>query len=77
MLYHPQSALTVPELLSTRLSDGTRVTGTLWLHPLRRGRFEIEYRGKRKSDGHTEYTNVGYVRCLGRILLRELAENGF
>jgi hypothetical protein len=73
----PHSELTVSERLSAQLSNGTTAIGRLWLHHTRRGRFEVEYCGKRKSDGHTDYTEIGFIRVLARILLRELAENGF
>jgi hypothetical protein len=67
-------ALTVSMPLSITLKNGTTVTGMLWLHPSRRGRFEVEYDGVRKSDGRTDYTSEGHIIAIARLLLRELAE---
>ena len=65
---------TVSEPLPATLRDGTVVTGTLWLHPSRKGSFEVEYKGARKSDGHIDYTHEGYIKVMARIVLRELVE---
>ena len=54
----------VPESISVT------VTGTFWFDPVR-GRFEVEYAGRRKSDGRTGY-DLGHARCLARIILREM-----
>jgi hypothetical protein len=68
-----ESQLTVSEPLSTTLKDGRVVHGTLWLHPSRRGSFEVEYHGERKTDGRADYTNIEHIRSIARIVLTELA----
>ena len=67
---------TISEPLSVTLGDGTVVTGTLWLHPSRRGSFEVEYNGMRNSDYRTDYSDEGHLKGIARMLLRELAEKG-
>jgi hypothetical protein len=70
----PNDLLTEREPLSITLDDGTVVTGTLWLHPSRRGRFEVQYKGVTKSDGRTDYTDETHMRLIARIILREMAK---
>jgi hypothetical protein len=60
--------------ISATLNDGTVVTGKLWMHPSRRGSFEVEYDGERRSDGRSSYRNEAHIRAVARILLRDLAE---
>jgi hypothetical protein len=43
-------ALTVSKALSVILHDGTTAEGTLWMHPSCSGRFEVEYKGMRKTE---------------------------
>jgi hypothetical protein len=64
---------TISEPLSVTLRDGTVVTGTLWLHPSHRGSFEVEYRGVRRTDGRTDYSNEGHLKAIARRILYELA----
>lgn len=71
----PGNPHTVKESTSTTLTDGTPITGTLWLHPSRKGSFEVEYRGVRKSDGRTDYTNEAHITSIANMILRELAED--
>lgn len=66
---------TVSEPLSTTLKDGSIITGTLWLHPSRRGSFEVEYKGMRKSDHRTDYTSEAHIKAIAMTILRELAED--
>ncbi len=68
------SDLTVSEPLTTTLESGAKVTGTLWLHPSRRGGFEVEYEGVRRTDGRTDYIDIAHIRSIARIMLREMAE---
>lgn len=65
---------TVSEPLSIPLRDGNVVTGTLWLRPSRRGSFEVEYEGCRKTDGRFDYTSETHIRAMARMILREMAE---
>jgi hypothetical protein len=67
--------LTISIPLSTHLRNGACVSGTLWMHASRRGRFEVEYRGMRKSDGRSDYTNEGHMKAIGVMILREMAED--
>jgi hypothetical protein len=66
---------TISESLTAELRSGEVVHGTLWLHPSRRGSFEVEYRGIRKTDGRTNYTNEVHIRAIARLILCELAED--
>ena len=66
------SELTVSEIITVSVNDKT-VTGTLWLHPSKRGRFEVEYNGIRKSDGRTDYANENHLRSIAKIILKEMA----
>jgi hypothetical protein len=50
------------------------VIGTLWLHPSRCGSFEVEYGGMRETDGRTDYTDIGQIRGIARLKLREMAK---
>lgn len=68
------SELSVSEPLTITLQGATKITGTLWLHPSRRGGFEVEYNGVRRTDGRTDYTNIGHIRAIARMMLREMAE---
>lgn len=73
--HDPFDALTIAEPLPITLSDGTAATGTLWMHVSRRGHFEVEYKGERKSDGRRYYADKGSIHAIARILLREMAED--
>jgi hypothetical protein len=64
--------LTVSEPLSVILGDGTTVVGTLWMHASHSGRFEVEYKGTRKSDYRNDYASAGPMRSIGRMILKEL-----
>jgi hypothetical protein len=64
--------LTVSEPLSVILGDGTTAYGTLWMHWSQSGRFEVEYKGMRKSDHRTDYISAGPMRSIGRMILKEL-----
>lgn len=66
---------TIFEPLSVTLGSGKVIMGTLWLHPSRRGSFQVEYGGMRKTDGRADYTNEAHIRSIARLILRELAEN--
>lgn len=68
------SELSVSEPLTAKLSGGAEVNGVLWLHPSRRGSFEVEYKGIRRTDGRTDYTDISHIRSIARIILREMAE---
>jgi hypothetical protein len=70
----PQSELTVSETITTPTGSGKTVTGTLWLHPSKRGRFEVDYDGVRGTDGRTDYTDESHMRAIARMILREMAE---
>ena len=71
----PYDELTISEPLSVTLKDGTTARGTLWMHPSRRGGFEVECGWGRKSDGRAHYQHVGHIGAIARIILREMAEN--
>jgi hypothetical protein len=71
----PDDDLTVSVPLTVSLPSGRTVTGTLWMHVSRRGRFEVEYRGVRKSDDRTHYENEGEIRAMARIVLAEIAQD--
>jgi hypothetical protein len=73
----PWAALTVSEPISVKLQDGTAVTGTLWMHPSRKGRFEVEYKGVRKSDERSDYRGEEHIRMIAVVLLKELAEEWY
>jgi hypothetical protein len=65
---------TISQEISTTLKDGAKVTGTLWLHPSRRGSFEVEYNGRRASDHRNDYTSETAMKGMARTILREMAE---
>ena len=65
---------TISEPISTRLADGTTIAGRLWLLPSRIGSFQVEYGGKRKYDGRADYWDVGHMRGIAVVILREMAE---
>ena len=65
---------TVSQEISTTLKDGTKITGTLWLRPSRRGSFEVEYNGRRASDHRNDYTSETAMKGMARTILREMAE---
>jgi hypothetical protein len=66
-----ESNMSNTDLVSEDFSIDVTVTGTFWFDPSR-GRFEVAYRGRRKSDGRTGY-DIGHARCMARIILREMA----
>jgi hypothetical protein len=70
----PASPHTDAVHISATLNDGTVVAGKLWMHPSRRGSFEVEYGGERHTDGRSGYRNEAHIRAVARILLRDLAE---
>ncbi|MGQ0741597.1 MAG: hypothetical protein ACT4OG_04795 [Alphaproteobacteria bacterium] len=69
-------ALTISEPLTVTLPSGQTVTGTLWMHASRKGRFEVEYGWRRKSDGRTDHTSEGHIRGIAKMILIELAQDG-
>ncbi|MEJ0088633.1 MAG: hypothetical protein WDM80_02620 [Limisphaerales bacterium] len=69
----PHNELSVTESITATV-NGKTVTGTLWLHSSRRGRFEVEYNGIRKSDNRTDYTNEGHIRGIAKLILQEMIE---
>jgi hypothetical protein len=68
--------LTVSVPISTTLRDGRTVSGTLWMPASRSGRFEVEYKGMRKTDHRTDYTSEGHIRGIAKLILSELASDG-
>src|SRR5579872_2981170 len=64
--------LTVSELLSVALNDGTVVNGVFWTHASGRGGFEVEYHGRRHSDYRRDYTGPDHMRGTARIILAEM-----
>jgi hypothetical protein len=68
------SAYTKSEPISVSLPNGATAAGRLWMLSSRRGSFQVEYRGKRKFDGRTDYRSLAHMRCIGRLILREMAE---
>jgi hypothetical protein len=66
--------LTVSKPLSIILHDGTIAEGTLWMHDSHSGRFDVEYKGMRKTDYRTDYTNEGQIRLIAILILKELAD---
>ena len=70
----PFNVLTVSEPLSITRRDGSTAHGTVWMHASRRGRFEVEYNGMRRSDERTDYTSEVHIRMIAKLLLRELAD---
>jgi len=71
----PFNSLTVSEPLSTTLRDGRTIHGTLWMHASGSGSFQVEYRGDRKTDGRSHYTNAGEIRGIARLILAEMAQD--
>jgi hypothetical protein len=65
---------TVPETLTVTMGNGTEVIGTVWLHPSRRGSFEVEYEGRRVGNGRAGYAGVDEMREAARTMLRGMAE---
>ncbi len=65
--------LTVSKPISTTRKDGSVVAGTMWMHASRRGGFEVEYDGRRASDGRTDYTSEGHMTSIARAILAEMA----
>lgn len=68
-------SLTISEPLETTLKDGTVIQGKIWMHPSRKGNFEVEYQGARKTDARTDYTSEGHMRSIAKIILQEMAED--
>ncbi len=66
--------LTVREPL-TIIRNGNTINGILLLPPSRRGKFAVEYGGKRKSDYRTNYTDVNHMRGIAIIILGEMVED--
>jgi hypothetical protein len=62
----PPSTHTDAVPISATLDDGTVVTGRLWMHPSRRGSFEVEYDGERRADGRSNYRNEAHIRAVAR-----------
>jgi hypothetical protein len=58
---------TVSQPLSVTMKDGSTIAGTLWLHPSRRGSFEVEYDGVRKTDHRSDYTNESHIIGIAKI----------
>ena len=65
---------TVSEAIKIELANGATVIGRLWTRPSKRGSFEVEYSGRRKTDGRSDYIEIGRIRAIARIILREMAE---
>ena len=70
-----ENSLAENESISTTLSNGSVVTGTLWLHPSGKGSFSVEYQGREKSDGRTDCDNTAHMKSIAKCILRELAES--
>jgi hypothetical protein len=68
--------LTVWKQIEATCWDGRVVTGTgtLWMNASRRGRFEVEYNGMRRTDGRSDYTNEAEINFFARRLLLEMTE---
>ena len=49
--HDPLDTLTVSVPLTVALGDGTTARGSLWMHPSRKGRFEVEYKGSESLTG--------------------------
>lgn len=64
---------TVSEAIKIELANGATVIGRLWTRPSKRGSFEVEYGGRRKTDGRY-YIEIGRIRAIARIILREMTE---
>jgi hypothetical protein len=47
------------------------------MHPSRKGRFEVEYKGVRKSDERSDYRSEEHIRMIAVVLLKELAEEWY
>jgi hypothetical protein len=69
-----EDELTVSRPISVTLPDGRMINGTIWMHVSRRGRFEVEYGGRRKSDGRSDYTSEGHMSAIAKFLLTEMAQ---
>ena len=67
------SELTHSEPIEAELSNGTTVKGTLWTRPSGLGSFEVEFDGRRKSDGRSDYSDRNHLKAIARNVLRELA----
>lgn len=65
---------TISESISVTLKNGKTITGTLWLHPSRKGSFEVEYNGIRCTDYRTDYYHEGHMRGIAMAILMEMAE---
>jgi hypothetical protein len=70
----PYNQLTVSKPLSITLDDGTIAEGTLWMPASHSGRFEVEYKGMRRTDYRTDYTNEGQIRLIAILILKELVD---
>ena len=68
------SELTHSEPIEAILSNGTTVKGTLWTPPSALGSFQVEFNGRRKSDGRSDYSNRNHLKAIARTVLREMAE---
>jgi len=71
--HDPFDTLTVSVPLTVALGDGTTARGSLWMHPSRKGRFEVEYKGQRKSDGRSDYMSEAHIRAIAVFILKEMA----
>ena len=69
-----QVGITHSEAIEAILSNGTTVKGTLWTLPSGVGKFEVEFNGRRISDGRSDYSNKSELKAIARTVLRELAE---
>jgi hypothetical protein len=71
---HSSNPHTVAEPLTVTLGNGTEVVGTVWLHPSRRGSFEVEYGGRRVGNGRAGYSSPDEMREAAREMLRGMAK---
>ena len=44
--------------ITTRLDDGTKVTGKMYFNRSRKGRFKVFYNGNAANDGRDDYTGI-------------------
>jgi hypothetical protein len=70
---HSSNPHTVAEPLTVTMGNGSEVVGTVWLHPSRRGSFEVEYQGQRVGNGRAGYSHAEEMREAAREMLRGMA----
>jgi hypothetical protein len=69
MMEHTESAS-----IMAILADGSLAIGTMWMTPARTGTSQVEYDGKWRSGGRSDYSDESEMRAAAKALLKEMAE---